>query len=236
MHPRVQQTFHEILREREVRPRRALELGGTTGRNSLLRFDELRGAERVCLNLIETRDRYGIRTVVGNGNDMSVFEDASFDLVMSNATLEHDKYFWKSLAEMKRVLAPGGLLVIGAPGYRKNPRRDHGRSTHTYRVHYRFDYYRFSEQAFREVFFEGMEDVEVQAILAPPRIVGHGFKPGGERPVIARAQPAAERVVPDPVPAAAAPRAGGGSTQVLARARARAARALGGVRGRVKGS
>ena len=88
------------------------------------------------------------------------------DMVLCNATLEHDRYFWRSLAEMKRVLRPGGLLVIGVPGYVENPERDHGKSTHTYRVHYKFDYYRFSEQAVRDVFFEGMLAVEVHAIRA----------------------------------------------------------------------
>jgi hypothetical protein len=44
-------------------------------------------------------------------------------------------------------------------------------------VHYRFDYFRFSEQAVREVFFDGMRRVRVRAILHPPRIIGHGYKP-----------------------------------------------------------
>ena len=74
-----------------------------------------------------------ITAVAGNANDMTLFEDETFDLVMSNATLEHDKHFWLSLAEVRRVLAPGGLLVIGASGFTKNPERDHGKSTHTYR-------------------------------------------------------------------------------------------------------
>ena len=125
----------------------------------------------------------------------------TFDLVMSNATLEHDKHFWLSLAEMRRVLAPGGLLIIGTPGYKKNPERDHGKSTHTYRVHYHFDYYRFSDQAFRDVFFDGMEDVAVRGILNPPRIIGLGFKPGsdadtGDRHAAARALTGAQFTAP----------------------------------------
>jgi SAM-dependent methyltransferase len=181
VHPEVQQTIHAIIRDSRLRPRRALEVGGVMGPNSLLRCSELEGAERYCLNLVAMRSRAGIKAVAGNANDMRVFEDETFELIMSNATLEHDKHFWLSLAEMRRVLAPGGLLILGAPGYAKNPEHDHGKSTHTYRVHYRFDYYRFSEQAFRDVFFEGMEDVEVRAILAPPRIIGLGFRAGGDR-------------------------------------------------------
>jgi hypothetical protein len=81
------------------------------------------------------------------------------------------------------VLKPGGLLVVGVPGYVKDPERDQGRSTATYRVHYLFDYYRFSEQAMREVVFEGMERVRVRPVGSPPRLIGHAYKP--RRPSLA---------------------------------------------------
>lgn len=200
MHRDVQQTIHRIISESRLQPRRALEVGGLTGPKSLLRFPELERADRYCVNLAALESRAGIKAVAANANDLGVFEDASFDLVVSNATLEHDKHFWLSLGEMRRVLAPGGLLIIGAPGYVTDPDGDHGKSTHTYRVHYHFDYYRFSEQAFREVFFAGMEDVEVRAILAPPRIIGIGFGPGGDngadRDAAARAL--VESAIPEP--------------------------------------
>jgi SAM-dependent methyltransferase len=181
VHPTIQETVHTIIRASGLRPQRALEVGGVMGPKSLLRAPELKGVERYCLNLVELRSRPGITAVAGNANDMHGFEDETFDLVMSNATLEHDRHFWLSLAEMRRVLAPGGLLILGAPGYIRNPERDRGKATDTYRVHYRFDYYRFSEQAFSDVFLEGMEDIAVRPILSPPRIIGFGFKPGGDR-------------------------------------------------------
>jgi hypothetical protein len=31
----------------------------------------------------------------------------------------------------------------------------------------------------REVFFDGMENVKVSAVLTPPRLIAHGRKPGG---------------------------------------------------------
>jgi SAM-dependent methyltransferase len=175
--PKVKQRFGNIIRRSGVRPERALEVGGLMGEDSLLRFPELAGAERYCLNLVELPSDDEITAVKGNANDMSMFKDDTFDLVVCCSTLEHDKRFWLSVAEMKRVLRPGGLLVIGVPGYVKDPERDRGRSTLTYRVHYRFDYYRFSEQAVREVFFEGMERVRVRATMTPPRLIGHGWKP-----------------------------------------------------------
>ncbi len=177
MRPDVHREFHRIIRESRVRPRSVLDVGGTLGRGSLLRFPELAGASRSCLNLRRLKKKDAeIEAVEGDANDMP-FEDERFDLVMSNATLELDKYFWRSLGEMRRVLEPGGLLVIGVPGYIRNPEQDHGLSTHTYRVHYRFDYYRFSEQAVRDVFLEGMDGPAITVVPRPPRIIGSGWKP-----------------------------------------------------------
>ena len=177
MRPEVHEEFHRIIRDSGVRPRAALEVGGVLGPASLLRFPELADASRFCLNLTRLQPDEEITAVRGNANDIP-FEDERFDVVLSNATLEHDKYFWLSLAEMRRVLEPGGLLVIGVPGYVKNPERDHRRSTHTYKVHYRYDYYRFSDQAVRDVFFEGMDATGISVVLRPPRIIGWGWKPG----------------------------------------------------------
>jgi SAM-dependent methyltransferase len=187
MSPKVKQRFHDIIRRSGIRPERALEVGGLMGEDSLLRFPELAGAERYCLNLVDLPSDGEVKAVKGNANDMSQFKDGTFDLVVCCSTLEHDKRFWLSVAEMKRVLRPGGLLVIGVPGYVKDEERDVGRSTLTYRVHYKFDYYRFSEQAVREVFFDGMERVRVRAMMSPPRLIGHGWKPHRGRSVPARA-------------------------------------------------
>jgi SAM-dependent methyltransferase len=177
MRPEVQREFHRIIRETRAQPSSALEVGGVMGPKSLLRFPELAAASRYCLNLVEMRSDDQVQAVTGNANQMP-FEDERFDLILSNATLEHDKHFWLTLGEMKRVLKPGGLLIIGVPGYVKDEQNDHGRATHTYRVHYRFDYYRFSEQAVREVFFDGMDRTSLHVVPKPPRIIGWGWKPG----------------------------------------------------------
>jgi SAM-dependent methyltransferase len=170
--------YHRIIRRTGIRPERALEVGGLMGADSLLRFPELAGAERYCLNLYEMPSEDGITAVKGNANDMRhVFRSNWFDLVLCCATLEHDKSFWRSVEEMRRVLKPGGLMIISVPGYIEDPENDVGRSTLTYRVHYKFDYYRFSEQAVRQVFFDGMERVRVHPFMTPPRIFGHGYKP-----------------------------------------------------------
>jgi SAM-dependent methyltransferase len=193
--PKVKRRFHEIIKRTGISPERALEVGGLMGEDSLLRFPELAGAERYCLNLVELPSDGEITAVRGNANDMRQFKRDWFDLVLCCSTLEHDKRFWLSVAEMKRVLRPGGLLVVGVPGYVKDPDRDQGRATLTYRVHYAFDYYRFSEQAMREVIFEGMELVRVRPMMTPPRLIGHGRKPRPRPGYRARAVRKARRVL-----------------------------------------
>ena len=129
----------------------------------------------------------------------SPFLDDSFDLVLCNSVLEHDRYFWKTLAQIKRITRPGGVIGIGVPGYLPllleskatkiakmlsrigfsasilDPLRA---STLTLRTHnYPGDYYRFSPQAVSEVFLEGLVETEIQTLMIPPRVIGFGVKP-----------------------------------------------------------
>lgn len=160
----------------------------------------LEGAtEKIGLNLDGPHDFRDFKILQGNANAMDCFEDGKFDVVLCNAMLEHDKYFWRTIAEIKRVTRPSGLMVIGTPGYRyfkvdelksllnRTPvvRRLKSNqylnllftATITYQVHDApGDYYRFSPQTFKEVFFEDADEVEVRSIMLPPRIIGVGTK------------------------------------------------------------
>ncbi len=181
-----------------------LEIGALPSRDSLLALPALAGATgRLGVSLDGPQVCDGFEILRLDANDLSVdarFAAASFDTVLCNSVLEHDPAFWKSLAEMKRVLRPGGLLGVGVPGYTRLPleRRAHrlarwlGRlrvgpaildplnaATLTLHVHnYPGDYYRFSPQAVAEVFLDGLVDVEIQTLMNPPRILGFGTKPG----------------------------------------------------------
>jgi SAM-dependent methyltransferase len=42
--------------------------------------------------------------------------DASIDVCISGQTFEHNPFFWATMAEISRVLVPGGLACIIAPG------------------------------------------------------------------------------------------------------------------------
>jgi len=39
----------------------------------------------------------------------------------AKAMLEHDRHFWLTIAEVRRVLAPGGRFYVGVPAYPRRP-------------------------------------------------------------------------------------------------------------------
>ena len=185
MHPAVFQVFDEICRARDIRGA-VLEVGATPDESTLLNLPALAGAgEKVGINMAGASRFKDFSILEANANAMTCFPDQRFDAVLCNSVLEHDRFFWKTLSEIRRITKPGGLVVIGTPGYtEQRPRRllfavgALRHSTLTLRVHnFPGDYYRFSEQAFREVFFEGMTDVVIRAVLVPPRIIGVGIRP-----------------------------------------------------------
>jgi SAM-dependent methyltransferase len=191
MQPTIYNEFREIVTAIKAKGR-VLEVGAMPSANSLLAMDILQGEERIGLNIKGNVKFGGFNIVEANGNDMSMFPTGHFDCVLSNATLEHDPFFWKTCAEIRRVLRVGGAAVIGAPGFTIESgvtqlglqallAEDHWSSwaacALTFRHHGApMDYYRFSPTAFREVLFEGYRDITIKSVMIPPRIIGYGFK------------------------------------------------------------
>lgn len=200
MHPCIYKEFERICSQRNITGS-VLEIGALPAAGSLLCMQSLAGAsEKTGINLDGPHQFRDFTIHKGNANAMTEFADGRFDVVLCNAMLEHDPRFWLTVAEIHRVTKPGGLIVIGIPGFRryaldrvKNVLRRTpvlralGRhrwlnlfftATITYEVHdHPGDYYRFSPQAFREVLLAGLEDVEVHSVMLPPRIIGVGIKP-----------------------------------------------------------
>jgi SAM-dependent methyltransferase len=198
MHPRVSQEFERICSERKAGGT-VLEIGAVPSEDTLLCLESLKNAhKKIGINLDGPYTYKDFEILKVNANDMSCFADSLFDTVVTNATLEHDGFFWKTLSEIKRVTRSGGLIAIGVPGFTKlEIEKSHrliekipllGRllsrhldflfaSTLVLQIHnYPGDYYRFSPQAMREVFFSDMKEVKVRSFMIPPRIIGCGIK------------------------------------------------------------
>lgn len=201
MSPAVYATFQEICAQEQIRGP-VLEVGAVIGPDSLLRLPCLKGvANRVGINIERTLSDDGCRMIQGNANEMRMFADGSFETVLCNSTLEHDPFFWKTIAEIHRVTTSGGFVVIGVPGFAGMgvdcfaPRKSIPgfllrlaaqmtksdlllASTPTLGEHFfPGDYYRFTEQAMREVFLANFHPISIRKIMNPPRIIGSGRKP-----------------------------------------------------------
>jgi len=195
MHPRVYEEFERICSRRNAHGL-VLEVGAVPRDASLLNMKSLRNATgKTGINLKGPHTHNDYSIVAGNSNAMTCFADGQFDTVLCNSLLEHDRYFWKTVSEIRRVTRSGGLVVIGVPGYRKFEALERAENlfrripwirrhidflctlSFTFRVHDApGDYYRFSPQAVREVFFDGMKDVEIRSVMFPPRIIGSAIK------------------------------------------------------------
>ncbi|AWJ85430.1 methyltransferase type 11 (plasmid) [Azospirillum sp. TSH58] len=90
--------------------RRILDVGAYDVNGSLRRHKP-DGAEWVGIDLAAGP---GVDTVLEDAWAYP-FPDASFDVVVSTATFEHDRLFWLTFLEMCWVLKPGGFIYINAP-------------------------------------------------------------------------------------------------------------------------
>jgi SAM-dependent methyltransferase len=179
-----------------------LEVGAVPADDTLLFLPALSGARsKVGINLNEPVRYRDVEILRGDANSLQCFADESFDTVVCNSVLKHDPYFWKSVGEIHRVARPGGLIVIGSPGFATLPiERTASRlarflrglgapasdafaaSTLVLRTHaLPADYYRFCSQAVQQAFLAGLDDTEVHSLMTPPRIIGVGTKPPRSR-------------------------------------------------------
>lgn len=200
MSPEVHLLFRQILAGYAFSGP-VMEVGAMDNADCLLRLPAFEHSiEKTGVNLTVQNNTGPIHFISQNANDLSCFKDNYFDAVVCNSMLEHDPLFWKTLAEIHRVTAKNGVVVIGVPGYAgmglKQVFKKHNllqkvmqifarvydkealsASTLTLGEHFfPGDYYRFSEQAVREVFFAGFTDVKVYKTLNPPRFIGVGKK------------------------------------------------------------
>jgi SAM-dependent methyltransferase len=128
----------------ELAPRRVLEVGGGQGELSERLHDELDADVSfvdISPRMVELARNRGIRAQVGDVQDLP-FTDASFDTAVAAWMLYHVPDLDRGIAELSRVIEPGGRLVaitnselhlrelrelIAYPGDRVEPfRRENG--------------------------------------------------------------------------------------------------------------
>ena len=103
-------------------PVKVLDVGAGSGED-LLNIKDRLSSKRVSLYAVETYPPY-IEVLRKNGIEVASiniereslpFSDNSFDLIVVNQVMEHVKEIFWIISELRRVLKPGGRLIIGVP-------------------------------------------------------------------------------------------------------------------------
>jgi SAM-dependent methyltransferase len=99
-------------------PARILDAGCGSGRNmvELARHGSVTGIELSETSVALARDRSAGEVVAGSILEMPFAED-SFDLAVSLDVIEHLEDDLAALRELRRVVAPGGSLLVTVPAY-----------------------------------------------------------------------------------------------------------------------
>jgi capsular polysaccharide transport system permease protein len=166
-----------------------LEIGVTPGATSLLASDFFAGSERHLLCADPSVSVDGVVVHPGTPADLpALFGDGRFGTVLSNGALASDRAFLNTVREMKRVLMPGGLLMVAVSGFSKRADQAEAQAvgpkgnpipntTVTPAILSGPDYWRLSPQAIRQVILDGLDNRDVRDIMMPPRLFGVGTKP-----------------------------------------------------------
>ncbi|BAY81008.1 Ubiquinone/menaquinone biosynthesis C-methyltransferase UbiE [Calothrix parasitica NIES-267] len=115
MSPKVFEAFAKIVASfyKGRLPDAALEVGASA--QTLLSISDFEKSRKVALNAQKIKklssELQKCEQVIGNSNSLE-FADREFNCVLSSSVLEHDKYFWKSVEEIYRVLISGGIFVV----------------------------------------------------------------------------------------------------------------------------
>ncbi len=117
LYRRIEIVFGELLSDDELPGRRLLDVGCGTGWFSR-RAAEL-GADVVSLDighalLLKVREKCATGLVAADACALS-FPDNVFDIVVASESIEHTLDPKQALAELHRVLRPGGTLIVTIP-------------------------------------------------------------------------------------------------------------------------
>ena len=113
LHPKLAARYWRLV----VPARRALDLGcgqGTLGRLKPDATTEVFGVD-IDPIAVEAASRYETTQQIDLDAGSLPFESARFDAVFAKDVLEHLTRPWIVLAEIRRVLVPGGRVVVSVP-------------------------------------------------------------------------------------------------------------------------
>jgi len=190
--PLVLDKITKILNKSNIKHGNVLGIGSSPHHKDVLHLDFFKKHKEnfniTGINISGNFGNFGNFEVIKCDAHNIVFNDNYFDIILCNSMLEHDGEFWLTIQEVNRVLKPGGIFIAITQGYvdelaekyvdmkfvSDRVKYDFCCSTLTYQIH-GDDYYRFSQKSFQDIIFKGMINVNVVAVMRPPRIIGWGY-------------------------------------------------------------
>jgi SAM-dependent methyltransferase len=163
--------IREALQALDLPPAiRILDAGCGSGRNmvELAEFGVVTGLELAEASVEAARER-GVGEVIEGSVDEMPFPDDSFDLAVSFDVIEHLPDEQHSLRELRRVIKPGGTLLVTVPAYRWLW-SDHDIVNHHYRRYTRAKL----EQATSQAGWRTVSTTYFNGFLLPAAIAARG--------------------------------------------------------------
>lgn len=124
----------------------------------------------------DMREGPGVDVVVDGAELAKRFRNRKFDVIVSTELLEHDARFWATLDNIRRLLKPGGHLLLSARGATAD---GHAMFEHSFP----YDYWRFMPQSVPLLLdLAGCDPVTIEQDTGHPGFLAVGRR----RPVTAR--------------------------------------------------
>ena len=125
-------------------------------------YREMLAARATEVVSVDVEDRSGRVDLIADVQEMPQVESGTFDTVLCTQVIEHVPRPWDALAELARVLAPGGTLVLTAPHLSVVHEAPH-------------DFYRYTKYGLASLCERsGLEVVEVSPTGGLLTFLGHG--------------------------------------------------------------
>lgn len=148
MSPQIQAWVQQVARKYILTPGHVLEIGALDVNGTVRQF--FTDAKSYIGTDMEAGKN--VDMVVDNSQLINRFIGTRFNTILACAVLEHDVKFWQTVFYLRTLLADGGYLLLTVPTF--------GFPLHRFPR----DYWRFGEDAFREVFFEGMSILAINHV------------------------------------------------------------------------
>jgi hypothetical protein len=163
MTPQIQNWVKKVKEQYLKKPGRVLEIGSKDITGSVQGFFS-DASEYIGTDM---ERGFGVDVIINAHDLLKKYKKESFDLVLCHEMLEHDNKFWLTVNIMQSLVKKSGYLLVSAPTF--------GFPLHRHPK----DYFRFGEDAFREIIFDGFKIIkleQVQDIKGSPAICCLGQK------------------------------------------------------------